>query len=153
MPASGRLTGALVALSFAAVVAGCGGGGRPIPFENVTASLHGFQPPRLVRELFVRRSELADYLRHSDPGAAIRIPNIDWTRREAILVSSGPRSSSGYSLSVVSLRRKGGRIVLTLREQTPTLGEPVQARVTYPSVLLTIPRMEGSLLLHFRGRP
>jgi hypothetical protein len=42
---------------------------------------------------------------------------------------------------------------LTVKERTPTLGEPVAARVTYPFVLITVTRTSRSLLLHFRGRP
>jgi PrcB C-terminal len=83
----------------------------------------------------------------------VRVPSIDWTHREAILVASGPRSSTGYSLHVASLLARGGELALTVKETAPSLGEPVRAGVTYPFVLITTPRTSKNLLLHFRGRP
>jgi hypothetical protein len=103
--------------------------------------------------VFTSRAEFAEYLRHVTFGREVRVPTIDWARREAILVASGPRSSTGYSLHVASLRAHGNRLVLTVRERTPSLREKVAARVTYPFVLITVPRTSKTLLLHFRGRP
>jgi hypothetical protein len=42
---------------------------------------------------------------------------------------------------------------VTVRERTPSLGEPVVARVTYPFRLITIPRIDKKLRLHIEGRP
>jgi PrcB C-terminal len=142
-----------VALLVAGAVAGCGGRGTAVPYRDISSQLRGYQPPRLAREVFTSRTELADYLRRVTFGGSVRLPAIDWARREAILVASGPRSSTGYSLYVVSLLASGGRLVLTVRERTPSLGETVAARVTYPFVLITVPRTSKSLVLHFRGRP
>jgi hypothetical protein len=136
-----------------AVLSGCAGLGTPVPYRNISAQLHGYEPPRLAREVFTSRDELATYLRHTVPGGDVRMPNVDWARREAILVASGPRSSTGYSLRVVSLFARGARLALTVKERTPLLGEPVAAKVTYPFVLITVPRTSKSLLLHFQGRP
>ena len=93
------------------------------------------------------------YLRKVTFGRNARLPRIDWAHREAILVASGPRSSTGYSLHVVKLLADSGQLVLTVRERTPSLGETVSARVTYPFVLITVPRTNKSLVLHFQGRP
>jgi len=142
-----------VAVGAGAVLSGCGGLGTPVPYRNISAQLQGYQPPRLAREVFKSRTELAKYLRRTVPSGNVRVPPVNWTRREAILVASGPRSSTGYSLHVVSLYARGGRIVLTVKEWTPSLGEPVAARVTYPFVLITVPRTDKAVLLHFRGRP
>lgn len=87
------------------------------------------------------------------PGRAPAIPPIDFAHREAILVAVGPRSSTGYALRVVKVRETSDRIAVTVRERTPTIGEPVVARVTYPFRLITIPRIDKSLLLHIEGRP
>jgi hypothetical protein len=135
------------------LAAACGGRGTPVPFVDITRELRGFEPPRLARETFTSRAELADYLRHAMPGRHLAVPSVDWRQREAILVASGPRSSTGYALRVASIFERGDRIVLTVRERTPALGEPVRARLTYPYVLITIPRTDKRLLLHFRGRP
>lgn len=124
-----------------------------MPYRDVSSQLHGYEPPRLAREVFTNRAELAKYLRHTVPAGQVLVPRVDWAHREAILVASGPRSSTGYSLQVVSLYARGGRLALTVKERTPSLGEPVTAKVTYPFVLITVPRTNKSLLLHFRGRP
>jgi protease stability complex PrcB-like protein len=125
----------------------------PVAYRDISAQLHGYEPPRLAREVFSSRNELVKYLRHTVPGARIRVPSVDWSRRQAILVASGPRSSTGYSLHVASLYARGNRLVLTVKERAPSLGESVAARLTYPFVLITVPRTKRSLLLHFRGRP
>jgi PrcB C-terminal len=137
----------------AVALSACGGAGRPISYRNLSGQLRDYEPPRLARETFTSKAQFAEYIRHAAPGGRISVPGIDWKSREAILVASGPRSSTGYTLRVVSIRDHGGRIVLTVREHTPSIGEPVAARVTYPFVLITIPRTSHKLLLHFQGRP
>jgi hypothetical protein len=87
------------------------------------------------------------------PGRAPAIPEIDFARREAILIATGPRSSTGYALRIVKVRETGDRIAVTARELTPALGEPVVARVTHPFRLITVPRTSKKLLLHLEGRP
>ena len=124
-----------------------------MPYRDISSQLHGYEPSRLAREVFTSRAELAKYLRHTVPGGNVRLPSVDWARRQAILVASGPRSSTGYSLHVVSLFARGARLALTVKERTPSLGQPVAAKVTYPFVLITVPRTNKSLLLHFQGRP
>ena len=69
------------------------------------------------------------------------------------IVVSGPRSSTGYELRVLSVRERGGRLVVTVHERTPALGERVTPRVTHPFLLLSVPRSEKSLLLKWPGRP
>jgi PrcB C-terminal len=134
-------------------LAGCGGLGAPVAYRDISGELHGYQPPRLAREVFKNRDQFARYLRHAAPGGHVRVPPIDWSHREAILVASGPRSSTGYTLHVMSLYARGGELVLTVKERTPSLGQTVTARLTYPFVLITVARTSRSVVLHFRGRP
>jgi PrcB C-terminal len=135
------------------VLAACGAGEKPVPFVDVSTQLHDVQFPRLVRELFRSRSELVGYLGRALPGRPPAAPTIDFAHREAILVAMGPRSSTGYALHVVKVRETSDRIAITVRERTPSLGEPVVPRITYPFVLITIPRIDKKLLLHIQGRP
>ena len=134
-------------------MAACGQLGTRVPYRDISGNLRGYEPPRLAREVFTSRAEFAKYLRHTVPSGRVRVPRVDWARSEAILVAAGPRSSTGYTLHVVSLYARGSRLALTVKERTPTLGEPVTARVTYPFVLITTPRTRKTLLLHFEGRP
>jgi hypothetical protein len=135
------------------VVGGCGGSTNAIAYTDITTRLHPVEFPRVVRQAFLSRSDFARYLRRAMPGSEPRIPPIDWRRREAVLVAAGPRSSTGYVLHVVGVHETGGRLVVTVRERTPSLGEPVEARVTYPFRLITVPRTSKRLLLHWEGRP
>jgi hypothetical protein len=81
------------------------------------------------------------------------LPNIDFDRREVLLVATGPRSSSGYELRIVRVRDQGDRIVVVVHERTPSLGEAVQARVTYPFRLISLPRNDKPVKLKWPGRP
>jgi len=42
-------------------------------------------------------------------------------------------------VEIVSVREQGGKITVRIRERAPRLGEPVEARVTYPYRLLSLP--------------
>ena len=39
----------------------------------------------------------------------------------------------------MSVREEGGKITVRIRERAPRLGEPVEAHVTYPYRLLSLP--------------
>jgi len=92
-------------------------------------------------------------LERNNPGRPIRLPSIDFTRQEIYLVAAGPRSSTGYELEVVRVQDEGGHIVVVVHERTPSLGDPVRARVTYPFVLISLPRSEEPVKLKWPGRP
>jgi PrcB C-terminal len=134
------------------VLTACGSS-QAIAYEDISHRLHEPQFPRPVRSIFRTRASLADYLEHAMPGRAPAVPPIDFGRREAILIASGPRSSTGYALRVISVRDTGSRVAVTVEERAPRLGDAVAARVTYPFLLLTIPRSGKGLFLHYEGRP
>jgi hypothetical protein len=71
--------------------------------------------------------------------------------RERVLVSPGPRSSTGYGVRVVSVTERRRQIMLRVRELTPHLGQRVQARVTYPYVLIEIPRTRKHVAVDWLG--
>jgi PrcB C-terminal len=136
------------------LAAGCGGGGGdPVAYDDVSAQLRPAEFTRQVRQIFRSRDELREYLERSMPGRRIHLPRIDFPRREVILVAAGPRSSTGYELRILGVRDSGDRIVVTVRERTPSLGEPVAARVTYPFRLISVPRSDKHLRLKWLGRP
>ena len=122
-------------------------------YENVSAQLRPAEFTRRVQQIFHGRAELLDYLERAMPGRTVHLPQIDFSRREAILFAAGPRSSTGYEMRVLSVREKGGRLVVTVHERTPSLGERVTAKVTYPFLLLSVPRSDKRLLLKWPGRP
>jgi hypothetical protein len=108
---------------------------------------------RITRDVFRNRTALLDVLERNNPGRPIHLPKVDFSRREIYLVAAGPRSSSGYELEVVRVREVGGQVVVVVHERTPSLGDPVQARVTYPYVLIALPRSPAPVKLKWPGRP
>ena len=71
--------------------------------------------------------------------------------RERIFVSPGPRSSTGYAVRVERVVEQRRQILLEVREVAPRLGQTVQARVTYPYVLIEIPRTRKHVSLTWLG--
>jgi hypothetical protein len=119
----------------------------------VTRQLRGFEPPRLTRVLLTSQAELESYFRHESPGSVTHLPRVAWSRREAVVIAAGPRSSTGYVLRVLGVRETPNTITVTVHEVTPRLGQTVQARLTYPYRMITIPRVRKKLFVHWPGRP
>jgi hypothetical protein len=135
------------------LLAGCGGRAKPVPYTDLSAQLRPAEFTRQIRQIFRSRADLSDYLERAMPGRRLHIPQIDFARHEAILIAAGPRSSTGYALRVLGVREAGSRLVVRIRERTPSLGDRVNAQVTYPFLLLTVPRSDKSLRLKWLGRP
>jgi PrcB C-terminal len=76
---------------------------------------------------------------------------VDFSTQQLLLVSPGPRSSTGYSVQIVSVTERGDTIAVEVRERTPTLGEHVEARVTYPYRLLSLPA-DKAVSVDWEGR-
>lgn len=122
-------------------------------YRDVTASVGQLQFTRITRDTYRSWLALRSVLARNNPAVPLRKPAIDFTREEAYLVAAGPRSSTGYALQIVSVRNTGGHVVVTVHERTPSLGEPVRARVTYPFRLLALPRSDEPVKLKWPGRP
>jgi PrcB C-terminal len=95
---------------------------------------------------------LLEVLQRNNPGRKITLPPIDFARQETFLVAAGPRSSTGYALRIVRVEESGDHINVVVREQTPSLGDPVRARVTYPYRLLLLDT-DKPVHLRWLGRP
>ena len=89
---------------------------------------------------------VATFGRHPKP------PRIDFSRNEAVLVTTGPRSSTGYSLRVESVTASGGTIDVVVREITPSLGDKVTPRLTYPLLLITLAKSTKRVHVKYAGR-
>jgi hypothetical protein len=87
------------------------------------------------------------------PGRAPKPPPLDWSRDQVVVIALGPRSSTGYSLLIrrVAERRRG--IYVYAHEQTPSLGDPVTPRVTYPYRVLAMARSAKPVYVKLQGRP
>ena len=126
---------------------------RPLAYRNLTAQLGRVTFPRPAVHVFTRRVKLTGYLAAVMPGDEPVAPPIDFSRRKAVLVALGPRSSSGYFLRVVSASLRDGHARIVLREVAPGLHDRVVPGVTYPYLLITIPRTKRSTAAVIQGRP
>jgi hypothetical protein len=136
----------------ALVLAGCGGS-KPLAYTDLTEAAGPLEFTHITVKLFDDRRDLVKVLEQNNPGRRLHLPAIDFTRKRVFLVAAGPRSSTGYDLRVVRVRDEGRRIVVAVRERTPSLGDPVEARVTYPYRLLALPRGDDSVKLKWLDRP
>lgn len=67
---------------------------------------------------------------------------------ERVLITAGPRSSTGSSLDVVRAEVERGRVYIVVREVT----EPGRAKITYPYRLLAFPKIDKPVHVHWEGR-
>jgi protease stability complex PrcB-like protein len=135
------------------VLTGCGSNPRPVAYSDVTAATGKLEFTRITRGLFRDRAELLEVLERHNPGLRIELPPIDFSRRAAYLVATGPRSSTGYGLQIVRVEDDGDQVLVVVRERTPSLGDPATPRVTYPFRLIVLPRTEKPVKLKWLGRP
>jgi hypothetical protein len=109
------------------------------------------QPAHAGLRVFRAREPLVREL--GTGGRSATVPPIDFGRRTAILVSSGPRSSTAFELVLVTVVEERRRIVVTVRERTPSLADPGTATLTFPFRLITIERSRKPVTLDWEGRP
>ena len=107
------------------------GDARPLRYRDATPKLRGFAPVRPLLRIFPARK----------PGET------------SVLVAAGPRSSTAYRLDIARVVEERGGVDVTVREQTPTLAHPGQARITYPYRLIVLPTHGKHVHVHWEGRP
>jgi hypothetical protein len=134
------------------LAAGCGAAKRSLAYQDLTAKVGGLEFTRITVNAAQSRKELREVLSRNNPGVKIRLPAIDYRTHETFLIAAGPRSSTGYALRVVRVYDHGDHVQVVVRERTPSLGDPVSARVTYPFRLLSLPSHKP-VHLKWLGRP
>ena len=113
------------------------GESRPVAWRDLTEQIGPLRISDREHRLFREQDDLARYLVRAR--ARGETPQIDFARRQLLLVSPGPRSSTGYEVEVLSVREQGEEITVRIRERTPTLQDRVEARMTHPYRLLSLP--------------
>jgi PrcB C-terminal len=124
-----------------------------VQYSDLTRHVGPLEFTHITVDLSHSRAELLEVLERNNPGRTIRLPPVDFSARELYLVAVGPRSSTGYDLRIVRVQDEGGRVVVVVRERTPSLGDPVEARVTYPFRLIALPHSDDPVKLKWLGRP
>jgi hypothetical protein len=133
------------------LLAGCGAK-VPVTYEDLTAQVRGLEFTHITVDVAHDRQALLEVLERNNPGRKIALPEIDFAVQETFLVAAGPRSSTGYALHIVRVYEHGDHIQVVIREQTPSLGNRVRARVTFPYRLLAIDSHKP-VHLKWLGRP
>jgi protease stability complex PrcB-like protein len=88
----------------------------------------------------------------------VTVPNFEAThplssittrgQEERVLITAGPRSSTGYSLEIESAVIERARISIIVRE----VDEPGRAEITCPYRLLVFPKADKPVHIHWKGR-
>ena len=104
---------------------------RPLSYRDASTKLRGFAPVRPLLRVFPARNP----------------------KETSVLVASGPRSSTAYRLDIARVVEERGRVVVTVRERTPTRAHPGQAKITYPYRLIVLPTHDKHVHVHWEGRP
>jgi hypothetical protein len=124
-----------------------------LAWRDLNGELGRVEFTRKVSAVYRSRAPFAHLLEATMPGRAAKVPPVDFDRREVVVISLGPRSSSGYSLRVERVVERRREIDVYLRERTPALGDLVDPRVTYPYRAITIARTSKPVYVKLQGRP
>ncbi|HST25704.1 MAG TPA: protease complex subunit PrcB family protein [Gaiellaceae bacterium] len=124
----------------------------PVPWQDVSSQVAPAQWARPTISVVRDQAKLDKLFLVATLGSHPKPPAVDFSRRELVLVTTGPRSSTGYSLHVESVTSSGGTIDVLVRERTPSLGEKVTPKLTFPLLLLTLPRSGKRVHVRYAGR-
>jgi len=106
---------------------------RPVAWQDLSGQVGPVYTSDLTKRVFRSQRQFDEFF-----GSRSRAP-VDFSERQLLLVAPGPRSSTGYSVRILSVTEKDDAITVKVREQTPALADHVEARVTYPYRLLSLP--------------
>lgn len=124
---------------------------HPVAWRDLTPALKGIELPDPARRTFKVPKAIHDFQLETMPGVPPRRVPIDWQTQELVLVAPGPRSSTGYGVRILSVTQRRNRVDVVAEETSPRLGQPVEARVTYPYRLLEIPRTPKRVSIIWQG--
>jgi hypothetical protein len=128
-----------------------GSKGKPVAWRNIAPQVGPVHWARPTISVARDQAKLDKLFQVATYGSHPAAPRLDFGHNEAVLVTVGPRSSTGYSLHVVRIAEDGSLHIL-VREQTPALGDKVVPRVTFPYLLLVVPRSGRHVSVKYAGR-
>jgi hypothetical protein len=128
------------------------GGEKPVAWVDVTHRTGTIEFTRRVQGVYHSRAAFERLLEATMPGRAPKPPPHDWAHDQIVVIALGPRSSTGYSLRILRVVERRRGIYVEAREETPSLGEPVTARVTYVYRLLSMPGKAKPVYVKLQGR-
>jgi hypothetical protein len=129
------------------------GGERPVAWTDLTPKLGTIEFTRRVTGVYHSRAAFVRLLDATMPGRVPKLPPQNWDRDQVVVIALGPRSSTGYSLRILRVVERNRGIYVYARERTPSLGEPVTPRVTYPYRVLSMHGKAKPVYVKLEGRP
>ncbi|HKG44794.1 MAG TPA: protease complex subunit PrcB family protein [Gaiellaceae bacterium] len=130
-----------------------GGQSHELRWRDLTPALGRVEFTRRVTAVYHSRAPLERLLDATMPGRAPKPPRVDWRHEQVVVIAIGPRSSSGYSLEIQRIVERRRGVHVYVREQTPSLGDPVDPRVTYPYRALALRSSTKPVYVKLQGRP
>ena len=124
-----------------------------VPYTDLTPRLGQIDFSRKVTAVYHSRPAFLRLLEATMPGRVPKLPPHNWDRDQVVVIALGPRSSTGYSLKILRVVERRRGIYVHAREVAPSLGEPVQARVTYPYRVLSMHGSAKPVYVKLEGRP
>ena len=157
-PSTSTRTRLAVCLAAAAALAGGvayraigRGGARPLAWRDLSARFAGWEFPQPAFRIYQRADTFAGFMRSEQPGVRPPSPGVDFHHEEVVVLAPGPRSSTGYGVRVLGVTGERHRIVVDALEVTPSLGEAVRPGVTYPFMVIALPRSGRTVTVHWQG--
>lgn len=128
-------------------------GARAVAWTDLTPKLGTIEFTRKVTGVYHSRGSFMRLLEATMPGRVPKLPPHNWDRDQLVVIALGPRSSTGYSLQIKRVVERNRGIYVYARERTPSLGEPVTPRVTYPYRVLSMHGKAKPVYVKLEGRP
>jgi hypothetical protein len=128
------------------------GGEHSIHWVDLTHRIGAIEFTRRVQGVYHSRAAFERLLEATMPGRAPNLPPHDWAHNQVVVIALGPRSSTGYSLRILSVVERRRGIYIDAREQTPSLGQSVKPRVAYVYRLLSMHGRAKPVYVKLRGR-
>jgi len=128
------------------------GGEHPVRWADLTSRMGTVEFTRRVIGVYHSRGAFERLLEATMPGRAPKLPPNDWAHDQVVVIALGPRSSTGYTLRILSVVERRRGIYIDAREETPSLGQSVRARVTYVYRLLSMHGRAKPVYVKLRGR-
>ena len=97
---------------------------EPVAWRDLSAQVGPLSIAGTERRLFRDQDQLERYLARAH---ARETPTVDFSKRQLLLVSTGPRSSTGYSIEILGVEEQDGEITVRMREVSPRLDDRVEA--------------------------
>jgi hypothetical protein len=128
-------------------------GSKAVPWTDVTPRMPRLLWPKSVTRSFWKRGQVVRFLARTFPEGPPPVPAFDFARYRLVLVAAGPRSSTGYGVTIVRVRERRGDIRVVARETTPALGDRTEPKLTSPYRLIEIPATGKRVYYSWQGRP